>query len=177
MLPRATGVRTPRESTKANVSGRTAEIQRVIGRSLRSVVDLTAFGERTLWVDCDVIQADGGTRTISITGACVALAFAFRKLMDKKLVHRMPLKDLVAACSVGKANGELLLDLNYEEDSSVEVDLNVVQTGTGEYIEIQGTAEAKPFSAEDLGAMLKLAGRGIKKLNQIQRGILKGIFP
>jgi ribonuclease PH len=177
MLPGSTAVRTPREATRGRVSGRTAEIQRMIGRSLRSVVNLNAMAEKTFWVDCDVIQADGGTRTISITGATVALALAFRKLLEKDVITEMPLKDVVAATSVGKLNNQFYLDLNYEEDSTVEVDLNVVKTGGGKFIEIQGTAEMTPFSRKDLDSMLKLAGGGIEQLHQLQLEVLKGIFP
>jgi ribonuclease PH len=177
MLPGSTAVRTPRESTRGRVSGRTAEIQRMIGRSLRSVVNLNALGEKTFWVDCDVLQADGGTRTISITGATVALALAFRKLLEQDEISQMPLNDVVAATSVGKLNDRFLLDLNYEEDSAVEVDLNVVKTRGGKFIEIQGTAEMTPFSRKELDSMLKLAGSGIEQLHELQLEVLKGIFP
>src|ERR1041384_4461067 len=142
MLPRATNSRTQREATAGKVGGRTQEIQRLIGRSLRSVTKLTALGERTLWIDCDVIQADGGTRTASITGAFVALALAFEKMRERDLIRTIPLSDYVAATSVGVVDGEPLLDLAYDDDSRADVDMNIVKTGDGRFIEVQGTAEA-----------------------------------
>lgn len=144
MLPRSTNTRTPRD--KGGGGGRAFEIQRLIGRSLRSVADLSAFGEKTIWIDCDVIQADGGTRTASITGAYVALVDAFQKMVRNGDVEKVPVKDSVAAISVGKVDGEVLLDLNYEEDSKAEVDMNVVMTGSGKFVEIQGTAEGGVFT-------------------------------
>src|SRR5690625_524036 len=147
MLPRATEQRNVREATRGKLSGRTMEIQRLIGRALRSVVDLEALGERTIWIDCDVIQADGGTRTASITGAFVALVLACQKLVDEEIIERLPIIDYLGAVSVGVlADGEVVLDLNYEEDSTANVDMNVVMTGAGEYVEIQGTGEETTFS-------------------------------
>ena len=150
MLPRSTSTRTQREASAGKVGGRTQEIQRLIGRSLRSVTNLQALGERTIWIDCDVIQADGGTRTASITGAFVALALAFEKLRSRGVVNSIPLSDYVAAISVGIVDNEPLLDLAYEDDSRAEVDMNIVKTGNGRYIEVQGTAEAMPFGREAL---------------------------
>ncbi|HHU32161.1 MAG: ribonuclease PH [Zhaonellaceae bacterium] len=172
MLPRATQVRTPREVTKGKPSGRTQEIQRLIGRSLRSVVELSQIGERTIHLDCDVIQADGGTRTASITGCFVALIDALRHLIEQKVIQELPVLDYVAATSIGKVNGELLLDLCYEEDSQAEVDMNVVMTAQGKIIEIQGTAEKEPFTREELDAMLSLAEKGISNLVALQRKVL-----
>jgi len=172
MLPRATHTRSQREATKGKPSGRTQEIQRLIGRSLRAVVDLKALGERTLWVDCDVLQADGGTRTASITGAFVALAEALRKLKGQNAFGELPLLDYVAATSVGRVDGKLLLDLKYEEDSAAEVDMNVVKTGLGRFVELQGTAETTPFGDDDLAAMLALADTGVKRLVEAQRKIV-----
>ena len=169
MLPRATNTRSQREVTRGKPSGRTHEIQRLIGRSLRAVVDAKALGERTLWVDCDVIQADGGTRTASITGAFVALVEALRHLKKLGLFDELPVLDYVAATSVGKVGGEVLLDLNYEEDSKAEVDMNIVKTGSGGFVEIQGTAEDAPFSGEELAAMMAAADKGIQELIAIQR--------
>jgi len=172
MLPRATGTRMQREASKGKPSGRTHEIQRLIGRSLRAVVDLRALGERTLWIDCDVIQADGGTRTASITGAFVALVDALRHLKDKGAFVELPLVDFVAATSVGKVGGQVLLDLNYDEDSSAEVDMNIVKTGRGLFVEVQGTAEDAPFSAEELAALMQSADKGIRELVAIQKSIV-----
>lgn len=172
MLPRATPTRKVRESTRGKVDGRTQEIQRIIGRALRSVVDLSVIGERTLWIDCDVIQADGGTRTASITGGFVALAEAVDYMMKYQLINQMPVKDIVAAVSVGIVDGEPLLDLNYEEDSRAEVDLNVVKTGSGRFVEIQGTAEMSPFEKEKLDILLELAGKGIEEIIEYQRSVL-----
>lgn len=174
MLPRATVERTPRESAKGRVSGRTHEIQRLIGRSLRAVVDMEALGERTIVVDCDVIQADGGTRTASITGGYVALGLAVRKMMEFKAFKRNPLRDLVAATSVGVVRGETLLDLCYEEDSQAEVDMNVVMTGSGEFVELQATAEKLSFKDERLVEMLAAARHGLAELFAIQREVLEG---
>ena len=172
MLPRATATRTQREVNKGKPSGRTMEIQRLIGRALRAVVDLDALGERSLIVDCDVLQADGGTRTAAITGAWTALAIALRQLKDYKAVSKNPLLDHVAAVSVGAVAGGLLLDLCYEEDSSAEVDMNVVMTGSGEYVEIQATAEKKSFSDDSLAALLSLARGGIRQLVELQKQAL-----
>lgn len=172
MLPRSTDTRMQRESTRGRVSGRTHEIQRLIGRSLRSVVDLSKIGERTIWIDCDVIQADGGTRTASITGACIALFDALTYMRKNKDIDNMPLKDFVAATSVGVVNGQVLLDLNYIEDSRADVDMNIVMTGSGKFVEVQGTAEEEPFTAEQMQEMLSLAKAGINELIKIQRGYL-----
>lgn len=172
MLPRSTDTRTVRESARGKVGGRTHEIQRLIGRSMRSVVDLNALGERTVWLDCDVIQADGGTRTASITGAFVALKDAVSYAMDNKLIEVQPVKDYVAAISVGIIDGDVRLDLPYEEDSKAEVDMNVVMTGAGKFIEVQGTAETNPFSSDHLQEMLGLAESGIQKIIAIQKQVL-----
>jgi ribonuclease PH len=154
------------------VSGRTSEIQRLIGRSIRSVVDLDKLGEKTIWIDCDVIQADGGTRTASITGSFVALALALKKYHEAGIIDEMPLKDYLAAVSVGIVDGEKLLDLDYLEDSRAEVDMNVVMTGSGEFVEIQGTAEGKTFSRQDLDDLLALAQKGIEELMVLQKDII-----
>jgi ribonuclease PH len=172
MLPRATTTRTQREASSGKVGGRTQEIQRLIGRSLRSVTNLTALGERTIWIDCDVIQADGGTRTASITGAFVALALAFEKMRERDMIKTIPLADYVAAISVGIVDGEALLDLAYEDDSRAEVDMNVVKTGNGRFIEVQGTAEAMPFGREALDQLLDLADLGIAQLIAKQKAIV-----
>lgn len=172
MLPRSTDTRMQREASRGKVGGRTQEIQRLIGRSLRSVVDLRKIGDRTIWIDCDVIQADGGTRTASITGACIALFDALTYMRKHKDIDCMPLKDFIAATSVGIVNGKALLDLNYLEDSKADVDMNVVMTGSGKYVEIQGTAEEEPFSSEQMQAMLTLAKNGIEELIKIQRSAL-----
>jgi ribonuclease PH len=173
MLPRSTHTRTPRETTGRG-GGRALEIQRLIGRSLRAITDLNGFGERTIWIDCDVIQADGGTRTASITGGYVALVDAFRKMMKEGLIERLPIKDSVAAVSVGKVDGRILLDLNYEEDSKAEVDMNVVMTGEGKLVEVQGTGEMAVFTKEEMDQLLKVAEKGIKRLIKIQKDCLKG---
>jgi ribonuclease PH len=172
MLPRATSTRTQREATSGKVGGRTQEIQRLIGRSLRSVTNLPALGERTVWVDCDVIQADGGTRTASITGAFVALALALEKLRERGTISAIPLIDHVAAISVGVVDGEPLLDLAYDDDSRAQVDMNVVKTGSGQFIEVQGTAEGLPFGRDALDTLLDLADQGIKQLVEKQKGIV-----
>jgi len=174
MLPRATAKRTPREVTKGRPSGRTHEIQRLIGRSLRSVVDTAALGERTVVVDCDVLQADGGTRTASVTGAFVALRLALGQLVRYGALKEMPLRDFVAATSVGLVNGVPVLDLCYEEDSQADVDMNVVMTGAGRFIEVQATAEHSPFDDEQLGRLLALARGGIAALIEIQRKATRG---
>ncbi len=172
MLPRATQTRSPRESSKGKVGGRTHEIQRLIGRSLRAVTDLPLLGERTVFIDCDVIQADGGTRTASITGAYVALKDALRKLVEQRIIASFPLKEAVAAVSVGIVNGEVLLDLDYQEDSSAEVDMNFVMTSSNRFVEVQGTAEITPFSMEEMDTMRSIAMAGIRKLFAIQEEAL-----
>jgi ribonuclease PH len=169
MLPRSTGSRMDREAVRGKQSGRTQEIQRLIGRSLRAAVDLKALGERTIYLDCDVIQADGGTRTAAITGACVALNDALAKLVNNKKLAESPARSMIAAVSVGMYQGEPVLDLDYLEDSSADTDLNVVMNEKGHFIEVQGTAEAEPFSPEQLQQMLDLAGQGIADLVKIQR--------
>jgi ribonuclease PH len=173
MLPRATEERTPRESTKGRQSGRTLEIQRMIGRALRSVTDLKGLGERTVWLDCDVIQADGGTRTASITGAFVALALAFERMKGAGILKTIPLTDSLAATSVGIVNDDLLLDLAYEEDSRAQVDMNVVMTGSGKFVEVQATAEGRPYTNEELQDLLDLAEGGIAQLHQKQQELLR----
>ncbi|HZK18430.1 MAG TPA: ribonuclease PH [Clostridia bacterium] len=172
MLPRSTGVRMPREAARGRVGGRTHEIQRLIGRSLRAVVDLKALGERTIWIDCDVIQADGGTRTASVTGAYVAMVGALAKLVDRGSIQSVPVSDYVAAISVGKVAGVEVLDLCYEEDSGAEVDMNVVMTGTGRIIEIQGTGEEATFSKQEAIDMLELAEEGIEAIVKYQHELL-----
>jgi ribonuclease PH len=172
MLPRATSERNVRESSKGKIGGRTHEIQRIIGRALRAVVDLEKLGERTLWIDCDVIQADGGTRTTSITGAYVALALALRKIFDPKDPKKWPLRGMIAATSVGIVDGTMLLDLPYVEDSRAEVDMNVAMTDSGAFVELQGTAEGAPFSRAQLDGLLDLAERGIRELFDHQRAAL-----
>ncbi|MEL1133886.1 ribonuclease PH [Desulfitobacterium sp. THU1] len=173
MLPRATQTRNQREASKGKLTGRTMEIQRLIGRALRSVVDLKKLGERTIWLDCDVIQADGGTRTASITGAYVALVDAVNYLLAKGLLKENPIIDSLAAVSVGKVDGVALLDLAYEEDSKAEVDMNVVMTGQGKFVEIQGTAEDIPFGREELNQFLELAEKGIRELISEQKVALQ----
>jgi ribonuclease PH len=169
MLPRATATRTPREITKGKASGRTMEIQRLIGRSLRAIVDMKALGERSVIVDCDVLQADGGTRTASITGAFVALSIAVKKLQKYGAVKTEPIRDFVAATSVGVLDGDALLDLCYEEDSSAQVDMNIVMTGGGRFIELQATAEKTPFDDAQLLSLLELGRQGIQDLIEIQK--------
>ena len=171
MLPRATARRTPREVTKGRPSGRTYEIQRLIGRALRSVVDITALGERTVILDCDVIQADGGTRTASITAAFVALALALRQFVQFGAIRKMPLISYLAATSVGLVRGEAMLDLCYEEDSQAEVDMNVVMTGDGRFVEVQATAEHAPFDDAQMQQLLSLARTGIMRLVEIQKQV------
>ncbi|RIK64535.1 MAG: ribonuclease PH [Planctomycetota bacterium] len=170
MLPASTGQRRARNRTK--IDGRTQEIQRLIGRSLRAVVDMSKLGPRSILIDCDVIQADGGTRTASITGAYIALVDAVRALLRKGLVRENPIIDSVAAVSVGMVDGRLLLDLNYLEDKDAEVDFNVVQTGRGKFIEVQGTAEGKPYTRQEMSRMLALAERGIRELRAVQARII-----
>ena len=172
MLPGATDTRAQREAARGKQSGRTLEIQRLIGRSLRAVVDLQALGERTCWVDCDVLQADGGTRTASITGAYTALALAMRRLEQAGKLSRSPLRDSVAAISVGLLGGEVLLDLPYEEDSRADVDMNVVATGSGDLVEVQGTGEGSVFTRAQLDALTDLALAGIGELSQMQAAAL-----
>ncbi|MBC2722634.1 ribonuclease PH [Desulfosporosinus sp.] len=173
MIPRATQTRTQREASKGKLTGRTMEIQRLIGRALRSVVDLKKLGERTIWLDCDVLQADGGTRTAAITGAYVAMIDAIQYLMEKKLIRTNPVQDTLAAVSVGKVQGDVVLDLEYEEDSKAEVDMNVVMTGAGKFVEIQGTAEDIPFDRADLDHFLELAEQGIRSLMEVQKSAVE----
>jgi len=172
MLPRSTPIRTLRESISGKPRGRTHEIQRLIGRVFRSVVDLKALGARTIWLDCDVIQADGGTRTASITGAFVALKDAVQYALENKKIDKQPIKEYVAAVSVGIVGGQPLLDLSYAEDSIAEVDMNVVMTDSGEFIEIQGTAETTPFDKTQLQVLLDLAGSGIREIIAVQKNVL-----
>jgi ribonuclease PH len=172
MLPRSTLTRTPREVSKGRQSGRTHEIQRLIGRSLRAVTDLARLGERTIWIDCDVIQADGGTRTASITGAFVALGLALEKLVEAGTLSAVPLKDFVAAISVGMVDGEILLDLCYEEDSRADVDMNFVMTAGNKMVEVQATAEHQVFDDAQLAKMLGLARQGVRKLIAQQQAVL-----
>ncbi|HEY0875120.1 MAG TPA: ribonuclease PH [Vicinamibacterales bacterium] len=172
MLPRATSTRVQRESSAGKVGGRTQEIQRLIGRSLRSVTRLPDLGERTIWIDCDVIQADGGTRTASITGGFVALVLALKHMRSKGMLRTLPVSDYVAAISVGVVNGTPMLDLAYEEDSTADVDMNVVKTGEGQFIEVQGTAEGLPFERHVLDSLLSLADAGVQELVAIQRSVI-----
>jgi len=172
MLPRSTVSRTPRDSSLGRVAGRSQEIQRLIGRSLRAVIDLTNLGERTLVIDCDVLQADGGTRTAAITGAYVALYQALQTLANMGIIASIPLKSAVAATSVGIVYGNRLLDLCYDEDCNAAVDFNVVMTSQGEFVEVQGTAEGKPFARETIDSLLSLAEKGIKQLFEIQQAAL-----
>ena len=169
MLPRCAQQRIRRESTSGKVGGRTHEIQRLIGRSLRAVMDMAYLGERTVWIDCDVIQADGGTRTASITGAFVALCDAVAEAREKRLITVNPVKDFLAAISVGIVGGTPVLDLCYAEDSRAEVDMNVVRTGSGGFVEVQGTAEGEPFTRAQMDELMELAGRGIDRLIEMQR--------
>lgn len=172
MLPRATQVRNQREAAKGKLGGRTMEIQRLIGRALRSVVNLEALGERTLTLDCDVIQADGGTRTTSITGAFIAMAFAMDKIATDKKLAKFPITDFLASVSVGVVGNQALVDLNYEEDSKAKVDMNVVMTGNGQFVEVQGTGEESPFTRQELDELLRLAEGGIQSLIETQKSIL-----
>jgi ribonuclease PH len=172
MLPRATEQRSARESARGRQSGRTLEIARLIGRSLRAIVDQQKLGERTVWLDCDVIQADGGTRTASITGSFIALSMALERLVAAGMLRSVPLTDSVAATSVGLVLGEPFLDLCYEEDSRAEVDMNVVMTGSGRFVEIQATAEGRPFTGEELDRLLSLASGGIRTLTEHQRALV-----
>ena len=173
MLPRATSKRTPREVNKGKPSGRTHEIQRLIGRSLRAVVDMAVLGERSILIDCDVLQADGGTRCTAITGAFVALALALKKMVDTRVLKKMPLRDYLAAVSVGLVGKEAMLDLCYEEDSKAEVDMNVVMTGAGKFVEVQATAEQQAFDDEQMAELTRLAKSGIAELIALQRGLIQ----
>lgn len=172
MLPRATHDRSSREAVKGKQGGRTLEIQRLVGRALRAVTDMSQMGERTVWIDCDVIQADGGTRTASITGSFIALADAFTVLRKRELLKKLPLTDFLAAISVGKVGGEVMVDLAYEEDSLAEVDMNVVMTGTGRYVEVQGTAERTPFHKKDMEDFLNLGWNAIEQLVALQKSLI-----
>ncbi|GKV68912.1 ribonuclease PH [Sporosarcina sp. NCCP-2716] len=176
MLPRATGQRTQREASRGKIGGRTMEIQRLIGRALRSVIDLEALGERTIWIDCDVIQADGGTRTASITGAFVAMALAADGIAESKKLAKFPIRQYLAATSVGKSEeGELILDLDYVEDSAAAVDMNVVMTSAGEFVELQGTGEESTFTRAEMNGLLDLAEAGIHDLISLQKDALGAI--
>ncbi|MHC4277490.1 MAG: ribonuclease PH [Planctomycetota bacterium] len=175
LLPGSTSGRTSRESSRGRVGGRTHEIQRLIGRCMRSVVDMTKIGDKTIWIDCDVIQADGGTRTAAITGAFVALVDALNKTKEKEKIAAIPLKETIAAVSVGIVKEEALLDLNYVEDAGAQVDMNVVMTGSGRFIEIQGTGEEHTFSDGQLAEMLALSRKGIEELTRLQKDALGGI--
>lgn len=172
MLPRATHDRSPRESVKGKQGGRTLEIQRLVGRALRAVIDTGRLGERTIWIDCDVIQADGGTRTASITGAFIALADAVVVLRKKDLIKVNPLTDYLAAISIGKVGGQVMVDLAYEEDSHAEVDLNLVMTGAGQYVEVQGTAERTPFNKKDMDEFLDIGWGAIRELVDLQKSLI-----
>lgn len=172
MIPGSTKTRKPRDINKGKIDGRSQEIQRLIGRSLRSVVDLDAVGERTVWIDCDVIQADGGTRTASITGAFIAMVDAFYGLLSRNEIEKMPVKAFVSAVSVGMVKGEAILDLCYEEDSSADVDMNIVMTNKGEFVEIQGTGEESTFTRDELMNLISLASKGCEELYKLQREAL-----
>ena len=172
MLPRSCKSRVARESTRGRIGGRTHEIQRLIGRSLRSVADLSLLGERTIWIDCDVIQADGGTRTASITGSFIALVDALNRLKEQGVLEEIPLRDYVAAVSVGVIDGKEVLDLDYDEDSKAQVDMNIVMTSSGKFIEVQGTAEGAPFNDKELDGLINLARKGIKKIVSAQKKAL-----
>ncbi|MBC8357995.1 MAG: ribonuclease PH [Candidatus Aminicenantes bacterium] len=173
MLPRSTEKRNVRERGQSRLSGRNQEIQRLIGRSLRAVTELNVLGEKTIILDCDVLQADGGTRTASITASCVALALSLKKMMEKNIIDQMPLKHLVGAISVGIVEGEILLDLDYNEDAKAEIDMNVVETEKGQLVEIQATAEKNPFSRKELSSLLSIANKGIKEIIEVQKEVLK----
>jgi len=173
MLPCSTEKRSPRERNPGRVSGRTQEIQRLIGRSLRAVTDLVALGERTILIDCDVIQADGGTRVASVTAGCVAAAMAMKRLLERKAIDKMPLRHLVAGISVGIVDGHELLDLEYIEDSQADTDMNVIETDAGQLVEVQATAEKAPFSRKELLSLLRLADKGIEEIIQVQKAALK----
>jgi ribonuclease PH len=175
MLPSSSQVRISREAARGKIGGRTHEIQRLIGRSLRAVADLELLGEKTVWIDCDVIQADGGTRTASITGAYVALAEAARRWLKRGIIQKSPVRDSVAAVSVGVVNGKALLDLTYEEDSRAEVDMNIVMTGSGRFVEVQGTAESAPFTRKKLDQMAEMAKEGIREILDVQKKTLAAL--
>jgi len=175
MLPSSSQVRISREAARGRIGGRTHEIQRLVGRSLRAIANLEVLGEKTVWIDCDVIQADGGTRTASITGAYVALVEASRRWMKQGTIRENPVKDSVAAVSVGIVNGKALLDLTYEEDSQAEVDMNFVMTGSGKFVEVQGTAESAPFTKKGLDRMAEIAQQGIRELLKVQKKVLSQI--
>jgi len=175
MLPGSSQVRIGRESARGKIGGRTHEIQRLIGRSLRAIADLKSLGERTVWIDCDVIQADGGTRTASITGAYVALVEAMRRWLSKGVINVDPIRDSVAAVSIGLVDGKILLDLAYEEDSRADVDMNFVMTGSGKFIEVQGTAESAPFTKKQMERMTEVAQQGIRELLKAQQKIISSI--
>jgi len=176
MLPGSSSIRIGRESSRGKIGGRTHEIQRLIGRSLRAIADLQTLGEKTIWVDCDVIQADGGTRTASITGAYVALAEAVKSWLHRGVISVDPLKDAVAAVSIGIVEGKILLDLCYEEDSKADVDMNFVMTGAGKFIEVQGTAEASPFTRKQMERMAEIAQLGIKELIKTQKKVIGNLI-
>ena len=176
MLPRATTERSSREASRGKQGGRTVEIQRLIGRAMRAVVNMEALGERTIWIDCDTIQADGGTRTASITGGFVAMCLAISGLMEEGKIKTNPIKDYMAAISVGVVDGEPLLDLDYEEDYKASTDMNVVMTGGGKYVELQGTAEEEPFGQEELDELIKLAASGVQLLVEKQKEVLPDSF-
>lgn len=176
MIPRSCKSRVPREASKGKLGGRTHEIQRLIGRSMRTVVNMDKLGERTIWIDCDVIQADGGTRCASITGSFIALVLALAKLKKDGIISEVPVSDYVAAVSVGMLDGKPALDLDYEEDSNAEVDMNIIMTGDGRFIEVQGTAEREPFTKNDMEKLLALAQGGVEELISIQKKALKGLI-
>lgn len=176
MIPRSCKTRVQREAAKGKLGGRTHEIQRLIGRSMRAVVDMKVLGERTVWMDCDAIQADGGTRCASITGSFIALALALERMRKNKVLDCVPLSDYVAAVSVGILGGRPILDLDYNEDSSAEVDMNIIMTGKGRFIEVQGTAEREPFTKEDMNSLLALAKKGVDEMVVLEKKVLKGIL-
>ncbi|MBP7055847.1 MAG: ribonuclease PH [Candidatus Omnitrophica bacterium] len=176
MIPRSCKTRVPRESSKGKLGGRTHEIQRLIGRAMRSVIDMPKLGERTIWMDCDVIQADGGTRCASITGSFISLVLALESMRKNKLIEEIPVSDYVAAVSVGMVKGEPVLDLDYEEDSTAEVDMNIIMTGAGKFIEVQGTAEREPFAQDEMNRLIALAKKGIAEIVGIQKKTLKDMM-
>lgn len=176
MIPRSCKTRVQREAAKGKLGGRTMEIQRLIGRSMRAVIDSKSLGERTIWIDCDVIQADGGTRCASITGSFISMILALEKIRKGGVIDRIPVSDYVAAISVGIHEGKPILDLDYDEDSTSEVDMNIIMTGSGKFIEIQGTAEREPFAKKDMDDLLVLAKKGIDELISTQKKVLKGII-
>ncbi len=176
MIPRSCKTRVQREASKGKLAGRTMEIQRLIGRSMRSVADMSKIGERTIWIDCDVIQADGGTRCASITGSFISVILALEKMRGEGVIQAIPVSDYVAAVSVGMLDGKPILDLNYDEDSTADVDMNIIMTGNGRFVEIQGTAEKEPFKKEDMNKLITLARKGIDELIAAQKKALKGII-